>query len=322
MPKKPLVEHTPYPLYYPTPPPKKDKKKLAIANRLSSMEDRFYDEKNKHYQAETAAVQQDLAQAQTETDPVFLERLRNSQERRDYELTRLLHWERYLVSRVEAETREDLETINEEYANFIKIIKDKLYEKLVRKIKLLKEDKVLKDLANVNHYTIDLDLMENTQKRPREETIVQELPKKLVSITEGHGSDTERRPRRTRIELSYNTDSNLSGNDSLMAGYISALGKRRRFQTARAAASGIHNTRSYLLASEENFLSDNNSLSEILFGKQYLASGGGNKTGKGGPRAKLRQFMGVPSLNQEDVDEDLAILEGCLGAGGVLFSKK
>lgn len=351
--------------------PKKDKKKVTITNRLLSLEENFYEQKNEYYKSSLSDLQQDLSSTHSETNDLYLEKLRDSQERRDYELTRLRLWENYQVSKVEKEAREDVEKINEEYDTFIKIIKDKLYDKLTRKIRLLKEDKVLKDLANVNHYSIDIDLINNDSSNnnngnntgnghgndPKhhhfEDSSRNSPKKKLLSLTENgtamNGllsgfSDTNnssnplasrrgmrRTTRNTAVESSYNTDSNLSGNDSSMPGYYSSSSnnKRRRVQTARAAAAagGLHNTRSYSSASndEANFFSDNNSLSEILFGKHYSSSGGNKSShghggahggGSGGnknsSRTKQKQFTGVNGLKPEEVHDDLVILESVL----------
>lgn len=329
---------------------KKDKRKSAVKNRLINMEEAFIEDKNEYYKSSLAKLQKDLTTTHNETNEQYLEKLKNSQERRDYELTRLRLWEDYQVSKVEKDSSHDVEHINEEYDNFIKIIKDKLYEKLVKKIKLLKEDKVLKDLANVNHYCIDIDLMSNdnhnrANQEPQLEDTTTSPKKKLVSITSEKGhtngfsdSNTNLNPlsrraaRRTRgMESAYNTDSNVSGNDSSLPGYISSSSnKRRRFQTARAAGNTLLMPKSYSSASndESNFISDNNSLSEILFGKNYSSSGGG-RSSHGGPhgnggaqkssRTKSKQFSGVQGLKPEEINEDLPIFESCLGDTSSLF---
>lgn len=353
------------------PTKKGDKKKTIIANRLLMMEESFFQNKDEHYKSNLNELQQDLITTHNEANDVFLEKVRLSQERRDYELNRLRLYETYQITRVENECQSEVDKLNEEYDNYVKIIKDRLYEKLVKKIKLLKEDKVLKDLANVNNYSIDMDIINNKKGSNNidravsnvmdDRNVLANSPRKRQLLMSDTGytsntsinanasknnnnntnntnannnnnnnfeifSDTNRRSgRRTRnpMDSYYNTDSNLSSNDT---GYASASTKRKRIQSARAAAASQQQPsarNNYSSSNDDaNFFSDNNSLSEILFGKNYQNNPNGVQNGTLTTRAsassavssrtKNRHFSGIPSLPNEDISSDLLILETAL----------
>lgn len=55
------------------------------------------------------------------------------EEERDYELTKLRLWEEYRVKRIESEYNEDLSKAKDNHDKMIKLIKEKLYDKLASK---------------------------------------------------------------------------------------------------------------------------------------------------------------------------------------------
>lgn len=68
------------------------------------------------------------------------------EEARDYELTKLRLWEEYQVKSIEMEYHQALQKAKENHDKMIKLIKEKLYDKLQKQIKTLKEDKYLLNL--------------------------------------------------------------------------------------------------------------------------------------------------------------------------------
>lgn len=93
-------------------------------------------------------LQNKLATLQQGTNEDFMTKKIGLEEVRDYELTKLRLWEEYQVKRIESEYREDLDRAKEQHDKMIKLIKEKLYDKLQQQIKHLKEDKFLVNLVN------------------------------------------------------------------------------------------------------------------------------------------------------------------------------
>lgn len=93
-------------------------------------------------------LQNKLATLQQGSNEEFLYKKMNLEEVRDYELTKLRLWEEYQVKRIESEYQEDLNRAKEQHDKMIKLIKEKLYDKLQQQIKHLKEDKFLVNLVN------------------------------------------------------------------------------------------------------------------------------------------------------------------------------
>ena len=92
-------------------------------------------------------LQNKLATLQQGSNEEFYIKM-NLEEVRDYELTKLRLWEEYQVKRIESEYQEDLNRAKEQHDKMIKLIKEKLYDKLQQQIKHLKEDKFLVNLVN------------------------------------------------------------------------------------------------------------------------------------------------------------------------------
>lgn len=93
-----------------------------------------------------------MATLQQGTNEEYIQKKEDLEETRDYELTRLRLWEEYQVKRIETEYNEDLLKANHNHDKMIKLIKEKLYDKLERQIKQLKDDKLLLNLVNANSW--------------------------------------------------------------------------------------------------------------------------------------------------------------------------
>lgn len=131
---------------------KRDKRKSNIATRLNKLELTFKNDRDMFYRNSLHDLQNKLASLQQGTDEEYLTQKIQLEETRDYELTKLRLWEEYQVKRVEKEYLSDMERAQENYDRMIKLIKEKLYDKLQKQIKNLKEDKYLLNVLNSNSY--------------------------------------------------------------------------------------------------------------------------------------------------------------------------
>lgn len=124
-----------------------------IATRLNKLAQNFGNERDNYYRAALRELQSTLATLQQGNNTDYLLKKEDLEQVRDYELTRLRLWEEYRVKRIETEYRQDIERAKEQHDRMIKLIKEKLYDKLQRQIKQLKEDKLLLNLINANSWT-------------------------------------------------------------------------------------------------------------------------------------------------------------------------
>lgn len=167
------------------------------------------------------------------------------EEIRDYELTRLRLWEEYQVKRIETEYNEDISKAKQNQDRMIKLIKEKLYDKLEKQIKQLKDDKLLLNLVNANSWKgtdkglngslashlnaaqISISLHERRSLRKREV---------LLRFTAGEAddlSDDGRLSGRDSIGSLGNGyfSSNNNGSNSNNNGYSSSSKRRRHYAT-------------------------------------------------------------------------------------------
>lgn len=134
---------------------KKDKKRQQIGSRLAKLEVTFVNERDNFYRNLLHELQLTLATLQQGNNEELLSKKLLLEEERDYELTKLRLWEEYQVKRIETEYNEDIGRAKENHNRMIKLIKEKLYDKLERQIKQLKEDKLLLNLVNANSWSKD-----------------------------------------------------------------------------------------------------------------------------------------------------------------------
>lgn len=131
---------------------KKDKRRQQIGSRLSKLNSTFSHERDNFYRGSLHHLQTTLATLQQGTNEEFTEKRNRLDESRDYELTKLRLWEEYQVKRIDQEYKEDINRAKENHDRMIKLIKEKLYDKLQKQIKQLKEDKLLLNLVNANSW--------------------------------------------------------------------------------------------------------------------------------------------------------------------------
>ncbi|GMF22353.1 unnamed protein product [[Candida] boidinii] len=129
---------------------KKDKRKQQIATKLNKLEEQFQNEKDFYYRESLVKLQYKLSTLHSGENQNFLQKCKDFEELRDSELVRLRLSEEYLVKFVTDEFKKDYENAVNEREELINLVKLKLNEKLFKKIRQLKQDKVLMDMATVN----------------------------------------------------------------------------------------------------------------------------------------------------------------------------
>ncbi|KAI5954574.1 SDS3 [Candida jiufengensis] len=219
---------------------KRDKKRSNIATRLNKLELTFKNDRDIFYRNSLHELQNKLASLQQGSNEEYITKKIELEEIRDYELTKLRLWEEYQVKRIESEYKSDLEKAKDNYDKMIKLIKEKLYDKLQKQIKNLKEDKYLLNLLNGNSYNQDND-DENENHIKDDETLAVAMGLNL------HDRRSLRKrgeyfSRFTTGEMDDLSDGasgagNLSSNQNNNgSGYISSS-KRRRLYTTRYSSN-------------------------------------------------------------------------------------
>ncbi|KAH3670541.1 hypothetical protein OGAPHI_001056 [Ogataea philodendri] len=297
---------------------KKDKRRQQIQSKLVKVEDQFQQEKDYFYRDSLIQLQYKLSSLHSGDNPQYLQRIRDFQEQRDAELVRLKLAEEYQVQFINKQFKEDYDRAVDEREKVIQMVKDKLHERILKKIKQLKEDKALIDVATTSsshtasRYTSNGSAKENGYNSGFESSTSFFFP-------------GERRSRRTHskryesgpLHLSNAEDSYDSGTGTGTGnGYASSSG-RKRFKLTRHLGSGqTMGTRSgdASSAGEETgssvkVVTDNPELNEFLYGEEFI-----KRQEKANTRHSTKSYQGCPGLKPEEVNEDLNFLRGAVGA--------
>ncbi|KAI3406071.2 KTR5 [Candida oxycetoniae] len=317
---------------------KRDKKRSNIAARLNKLELTFRNDRDMFYRNSLHELQNKLASLQQGSNEDYLTQKIRLEETRDYELTKLRLWEEYQVKRVEREYRLDLQKAQENHDKMIKLIKEKLYDKLQKQIKNLKEDKYLLNLLNGNSYSNDemdhisvkdarLSLHDRRSLRKRAEHIGRFTSGEIDDLSDGGGGIL------SSSSVAAAAAAAAAGNES---GYISS-GKRRRLYATRYSsndeASSTNSARpsnNNSHGQSQNYNAKNNggvssgyesNLSDkdydalntlIMEDGQSLIHDGldGNEVSsyKVQTRGSHKQFVGPQGLKPEELNDDLTLL--------------
>ncbi|CCE79318.1 Piso0_001375 [Millerozyma farinosa CBS 7064] len=312
---------------------KRDKRRQQISTRLHKIEEGFSQDKDNFYRSSLVNLQTTLATIQQGTNEDYLERKSKIEEERDYELTKLRLWEEYQVRRIEDEYKEDLAKAQDSHDMMIKLIKEKLYDKLQRQIKQLKEDKLLLNLVNANSwntgrssdaalsaFNASADALHLNDRRS--------LRKREVStrFTSGEMNDLSDGP-------------GGSGNGSLFSnGYTSgSQAKRRRHYTTRYSSNdeissgvtsntahaghrgtGTHHYSGVSSGNDSNLSDkDYDALNSIIMndeinGNSFSRLNSSRSSNKPNTRGSSKQFTGLQGLKPEELNDDLALLRSAI----------
>ena len=134
---------------------RKDKRRTNLENRVRKITDTFINDRDIYYKERLTSLQTDLTTLHQGNNALFQRKLRDLEEDRDYQLVQLRLHEEYRVARSKIEFEEDIKKAKEDYEKLVKLCKERLYAKLEMRVKKLKEERLLMDVANVHSYAMD-----------------------------------------------------------------------------------------------------------------------------------------------------------------------
>lgn len=254
-------------------------------------------------------LQNTLATLQQGSNEEFMEIKQDLEVNRDFELTKLRLWEEYQVKRCEEEYKADLARAKDNHDKMIKLLKEKLYDKLQNEIKQLKEDKLLLNLVNANTWS----------------SLSHDANTVALNAIAGHALNDRRSLRKREFNSRFSAGENDDLSDSgTTTGYVSASGKRRRHYATRYSSndemSSAHNTHLRLSqaasSGNDSNLSDKDydALNMIIMnndngGTSLILS---EKPTKPNTRGQSKQFVGVQGLKVEELNDDLSLLRNAI----------
>ncbi|EER35934.1 hypothetical protein CTRG_00673 [Candida tropicalis MYA-3404] len=315
------------------------RKRSNIAGRLNKLELTFRNDRDMFYRNSLHELQNKLATLQQGTNEDFMTKKIGLEEVRDYELTKLRLWEEYQVKRIESEYREDLDRAKEQHDKMIKLIKEKLYDKLQQQIKHLKEDKFLVNLVNGRSWNNPEDpssqafnavalaeLGTNDRRSLRKRELTGRFTVgEAAELSDGGGGGT-----------GAGSGDNISSYNN--GGYSSA-GKRRRVYATRYSSndelssgttSGMainnnnnqngHRTNGGTTSGYESNLSDKDydTLNTLIMQNEdggvslSLVTKNGTTSNKVQTRNSHKHFVGPQGLKPEELNEDLSLLRNAI----------
>lgn len=318
---------------------KRDKKRQQISSRLGKLDVMFSSDRDNFYKTLLHNLQNTLATLQQGVNEDYLDKKENLEEERDYELTRLRLWEEYQVKRIEEEYKEDLTKAQENHDRMIKLIKEKLYDKLQKQIKQLKEDKLLLNLVNANSWS------SNTANDSSTAALNAAAANTLNLADRRSLRKRELSSRLTAGEADDLSDggagSTTTGHLSVANGYISLSGKRRRHYATRYSSndemssgitstaasnknnngnghSNLHNNATG--SGNESNLSDKDydALNTLIMGNEdggvslVLLDNSQTSSNKPHTRGLNKQFTGLQGLKPEELNDDLTLLRNAI----------
>ena len=134
---------------------RKEKRRTNLENRVRKITNTFINDRDIYYKERLTSLQTDLTTLHQGNNALFQRKLRDLEEDRDYQLVQLRLHEEYRVARSKIEFEEDIKKAKEDYEKLVKLCKEKLYAKLEMRVKKLKEERLLMDVANVHSYAMD-----------------------------------------------------------------------------------------------------------------------------------------------------------------------
>lgn len=289
----------------------------------------FKSERDTYYRAALHNLQAVLAALQDGTSEEYILKKQQLEEERDYELTKLRLWEEYQVKRVESEYKDDLQKARDNHDKMIKLIKEKLYDKLQRQIKQLKEDKLLLNLVNANSWN----------STGPTDAVLQAAASSSLNLNDRRSlRKRELSSRLTAHDADDLSDGGLGGSTtangtSLTGGYIStSSGKRRRHYATRYSSNDelssgvtsnggngkVPNHQNGVSSGNESNLSDKDydALNCLIMGNdesvslELLEKSG--TIHRPHTRGSTKQFVGPQGLKLEELNNDLMLLRNAI----------
>lgn len=281
---------------------KRDRRRLQMQTKLKKLDLQFNADKDYQYREALVELQYRLSSLHQGDNPMYSQQVQDLRDERDYELLRLRLAEEYSVKLINDQFTQQYNETVADANTIVAMVKQKLHDGLVQKIRQLKEDKALIDIVTSSSSSHTSRARSNLQEGSTLGLTTSKDSKdskdqRENGNTSGIESSTsfffsgERRSRRKREtnDFSLGNGSNDDSYDS-----TSASGSRKRNKASGADSS----------ANEDGkVITENTQLNEFLYGPQMPK----RKEKNSGMGIRKGQII-CPSLKVEEVNEDLMIL--------------
>ncbi|ODQ45817.1 hypothetical protein PICMEDRAFT_73314 [Pichia membranifaciens NRRL Y-2026] len=290
---------------------KRARRRLQIQSKLAKMDQQFVADKDVHYRDSLIQLQYKLSSLHSGENAENMQKVRDLEEWRDAELLRLRLAEEYQVRFINESFKHEYEQTVENTKSIVEMVKTKLQEGLISKIKQLKEDKALIDIV-----TSSKSVGVHTSSRSRSSLnhdanggySTDGTGATATATANGNtsGFDTnssfffsgERRSRRKRHhESSVLHDSNLtnSNDDSYDSSTAAGSSTRKKNKGNGNASSATEDS--------NKILTENPVLNEFLYGSKSVA-----RKDKVNMKHPSKGTQHCPPLKPEEINEDLSFL--------------
>ncbi|CCE62502.1 hypothetical protein TPHA_0C03500 [Tetrapisispora phaffii CBS 4417] len=320
---------------------RRDKRRHNIESKVTKVYSGFISNKDTYYKDRLTTLQTNLTTLHQGNNQFYVRSIRDLEEERDAELIRLRLYEEYRISRSSVEFQEDIEKGKSEYEDLVKLCKEKLYESIENKMKNLKEERLLMDIANTHSYAMDYNRT-RFHKNTRSHTASgweSASNTDFASFATGKnnnnaynspnestdtGANTDRRSLRRRVATKSAMGTLNSENHSDHGNSTSAY-NRDGFTSGNANESDYNSagkdTANRQLQSDSDFLqylSDNSDLQTLLFGEDAQnnanSSNSSNKRKpKNSQRLSTKTAPPLASLSSDEVTNDIVVIRDLTG---------
>ncbi|TID22499.1 hypothetical protein CANINC_003274 [Pichia inconspicua] len=297
---------------------KRARRRIQMQTKFSKLNQQFVADKDVHYRDALIQLQYKLSTLQSGENPEHLERIRDLEEWRDCELIRLRLAEEYQVEFLNKSFKQEYDETVANTTEIVDMVKKKLQESLINKIKQLKEDKALIDIVTSSKST-----GVGPSSRSRNNLISDNGFDSSVNslfnngeFTDGDGTNNgntsgfdtnnsnfffagERRSRRKRNHdngLLHESNVSNSNDDSYDSGTAATNSSRKRAKTG--GNNGFSSNES-----APKIVTESSVLNEFLYGSNFAS-----RKEKLNSKYTSKSTPQCPSLKPEEINEDLMLL--------------
>lgn len=276
---------------------KRDRRRFTLQTKLHKLDMQFHADKDFQYREALVDLQYRLSSLHQGDNPQLNQAMADLRDARDYELVRLRLAEEYTVQQINSQFAVQYNAAVQDANRVVALVKQKLHDGLVAKIRQLKEDKALIDIvtssSNANAGSSSRSTRTNT-----------------MGLEDGNhsGAETstsfffsgERRSRRKRDATDFSLD------DDSYDSTATSTGTRKRGK--HSTAGGNNNTTSAGESSaneDSKVITGNSQLNEFLYGPKDTPKRRQDK--HNGLGVRKGHFI-CEGLSVEEVNEDLMLL--------------
>lgn len=293
---------------------KRTRRRIQIQSKLAKLDQRFIADKDVHYRDSLIHLQYKLSSLHSGENAETLEKTRDLEEWRDAELVRLRLAEEYQVNFINKSFQQEYDEIVENTKSVVELVKNKLQESLINKIKQLKEDKALIDIVTSSK-SVNLHTSSRSRSNFNDSIITNSNNNGYNTDGNTSGFDTnssfffsgERRSRRKRNNDGLSNDPNAtnSNDDSYDSSNATATNSRKRALTNGSSHYNSNNNGNVSSANEDStkIMTENPVLNEFLYGSK-----GSIRKEKMSIKHQNKGVQHCPPLKADEINEDLTFL--------------